>query len=134
MHRFAAEPAPFAPGPVPVEIALGTTDRADASFAYPLRLMAVEVGLTLPATTEATVASVELGRVQASAEPTGGSPDDWSVVPLERDQGWRLTTSISGAPHQRVGDRVTGGTLSLDVPADGLPTIAGVDRFGAGPP
>ena len=132
VHRFAAEPVPFAPGPVPVEIALGTTDRADASFAYPLRLMAVEVGLTLPATTEATVASVELGRVQASAEPTGGSPDDWSVVPLERDQGWRLTTSIFGAPHQRVGDRVTGGTLSLDVPADGLPTIAGVDRFGRG--
>jgi hypothetical protein len=132
LYRFPGVQTPFAPGPHTVEVPLGVGDRADASFAYPLRLMALEVGLFLPQSTEATIATVALGGVEASPSPAGTPGEGWVPVPLELDQGWRLGASIYGSPHQRVGDRVTGGTLAVEVPADGLPTVAGVDQFQRG--
>jgi hypothetical protein len=131
LYRFGGQPTSFAAGPIPVEVPLGTTDRADASFAYPISLLAVEVDLALPATTEVTIATLEVGRVESMSESAGGGAA-WTAVPLVRDQGWRLTGSIFDTPHQRVGGRVTGGTLSVEVPADGLPTIPGVDQYGRG--
>lgn len=132
LHRFSGRQAPFALGPQAVEVPLGVVDRADASFAYPLRLMALEVGLFLPQAVNATIATVELGGVEVSPSPPGTPAEDWARVPLELDQGWRLSSSIYGSPHQRVGDRFTGGTLTLEVPADGLPMVAGVDGFQRG--
>ena len=132
LYRFAGSDAAFGPGPHRVEVPLGAIDRADATFAYPLELLAIEVALELPATMDLTIGTVEVEGVEAAAGVDAGAAADWQSVALELDHGWRLTGSIFGSPHQRVGDLVTGGTLSVEVPADGLSSIRGVDQFGRG--
>lgn len=131
LYRFAGEGTTFGPGPRRVEVPLGAT-RPDAMFSYPLDLLAVEIELELPPTLEATQGTIGIAGLEATDAIEAGSADGWQPVDLALDHGWRSTASIYGLPHQTVGGKVTGSTLTVEVPAEGLPTVRGQDQFGRG--
>jgi hypothetical protein len=132
LYRFAGEGTTFGAGPRRVEIPLGASDRSDAAFAYPLDLLAIELDLELPPTLEVTRGTIEVGRLEATDASDPAATTGWQPVELALDHGWRSTASIYGLPHQAVGDKVTGGVLTMEVPADGLASIRGQDQFGRG--
>jgi hypothetical protein len=133
VYRFSGEDTVFGDRSRVIDVPLGASVRPDADFAYPLDLLAVEVGLALPGALEATRATVGVDRIEVTAATDRAvAGTTWVPVALALDGAWRLTASIYGPPHQRVGDRITGETVDVDVPSDGLPTIRGVDRFGRG--
>ena len=130
MSRFGGSAVPFAAGTRRVEISLGDTTRTAERFANPLDLLAVEVGVVLPDNVELTAGSVRVEAVAASSPPEPA--DHWQPVSMDLDHGWRSTASIHGLPHQGVVGNGGRGTLGIDIPADGLPTVIGADEVGRG--
>jgi hypothetical protein len=131
-YRFGGAAEALGEGPYAIEVPLGDAAREEnAAFAYPLDLVGVEVRLHLPPMYELTQGRVAVTEVQASP---GEGPEEggWARVDLARDQGWRLTAAVHGLPHRRIGERVTGRVLTVEVPTEGLPTIQGVDAFERG--
>ena len=130
LARFAGDAIPFAPGTGRVEIPLTDAGGPDDRFAYPLELLAVEVGLVLPDDAELIAGSVRIEAVSVAADASGGEP--WEPVSLGLDHGWRSTASIHGSPHQAIVGTGGGGTIGVDIPTDGLSTVIGADEVGRG--
>ena len=128
LARFAAASGAFG-GSHRVEVALGDPERPDDRFAYPLDLLAVEVGVVLPDTAELTAGSVRVGAIEVDASSGGGA---WTPVAIDLGRGWRSTASIHGLPHQPVVVRGTAGSVGIAVPTAGLPTVIGQDEVGRG--
>jgi hypothetical protein len=128
LHRFEGDSASLGGGPHRLVVPLGgSADRVDASFAYPLELLAVEVTVSLPEGYQAPGGSVTVLGVEASVAENG-----WQRVPLALERGWRTSASVYGLEQQAVEVRNLGDELSVDAGVPGLRVIRGIDRFGRG--
>jgi hypothetical protein len=130
LTRFAGDAAAFGPGTRTVEISLGDPDRPADRFAYPLDLLAVEVGIVLPDTAELIAGSVRVSGIEAGEVSASGT--SWTAAPIDLERGWRSMASVQGGPHQAVIVREGPGTVGIDIPSGGLPTVIGQDEVGRG--
>jgi hypothetical protein len=127
LHRFEGGTAPLGGSPHVLDVPLGDREtQPDATFAYPLELLAIEIELTLPEERQATEAILTVHRVETIAGATA------QPVPLTLGRGWRTTASVFGLPQVPVEARNAGEELSVETGTPGLQTIRGVDRFGRG--
>jgi hypothetical protein len=99
----------------------------DGAFTPPLELLAVDLGVALPA--DLRIVKGTFG-VEGVATSIAGA---WSTVPLSLPGGWRTTSSVYDLPQERVemppaGDAALGATVGVP----GLRALAGIDQSGRG--
>ena len=131
LYRFSGDAVAFGGGEADTPIILGSPSRTDAVLAEPLTLLAIDVALGFPGGMEATAATIDLDGVDASDSAAPDGTTAWTSVPLG-DARWRSTGSVTGAPHQSVASSVADDRLRVEIPADGMPSIQGVDQYGRG--
>jgi hypothetical protein len=128
LYRFGSGTAGLAPGRTELIVPLGSDGApAEATFADPIELLAVEVAVSLPGRYRAPDATVTVESLEAA-----GADGRWSSVPLSLARGWRSTSAYFGRPHQVVSALVRGGELSAQAPTGNLPYLPGVDATGRG--
>ena len=130
LTRFAGGSTAFGAGSQTVEIPLGDPDRPADRFAYPLDLLAVEVGLFLPDTAELIAGAVRVEGLEAGEVSASGTT--WTPTAIDLEHGWRSMASVHGGPHQVAVVRGGAGTVGIDIPTEGLPTVIGQDEVGRG--
>jgi hypothetical protein len=129
LYRFTGDRGSLGTGPLELTVPLGDPDRTGATFATPLDLVAVELGVTMPPDLQLTNAGFAVRSVAASGPDTAAELVD---VPLAIPSGWRLTSSVQGAPHTAVDTLSRGAMLQADIGSEGIPILPGVDRYGRG--
>ena len=129
LYRFSGETGTLGGGRQTLTVPLGDSADTALPFATPLDLIAIELGVTLPADVQATDATFTVHALTATGPDGAGEP---VAVPLDLAGGWRLTSSVYGEPHEVVEGPVTGGTLVATAGPAGLSVIRGVDRYGRG--
>jgi hypothetical protein len=125
LHRFTAPTVTIDRGPHDLVIPLDAGSVPGTSFAYPLDLFAVDLGLSLPEGYQATDATVTVHDVAAA-----GADAAWRPVQLDLADGWRTTASVYGREAQIVTPRASGPELVAAVGQPHLDTLPGIDRNG----
>ncbi len=133
LYRFDGEIGTLTAGEQLLEVPLGdpTDANADEAFAGPLELVAIDLGVGLPAGLRTSDATVRVAGIEAGAAKTG---DGGGLLDLQLGGGWRVTSSVYGATHELVegrADTADGGLAATTGPA-GLTAIDGVDQYGRG--
>ncbi len=120
LHRLTAPTVTIEPGPHELVIPLGAGSVPGASFAYPLELFAVDLGLSLPSGYSATDATVTVHDVAAAGDDAA-----WRPVSLDLADGWRTTASLFGGEPQIVTERASGPELVAAVGQPHLDSLPG---------
>ena len=138
LHRFAGEPIPYESGAALVVVPLAAASEAgrravvdaDATPAYPIDVVAVDLVISLPEGTSATAGAIGLDAVSASDDADGES---WRELDLDAAGGWQLGWSQGvGVPIAAVpSDQVVGRGMRLGT-AGAFAELPGVDSFGHG--
>jgi hypothetical protein len=130
LHRFDGQRTTVDGGPHEMVVPLGPeANAAEATFAYPLDLLAIEIVIRIPEGYQVPNARVTVGDLARADAPDAAA---WLPVPLALPDGWRSTVAYFGRPPHGIEPNLRGATLVTEVGQPGIPALLGEDRFGGG--
>ncbi|MDH4140984.1 MAG: FtsX-like permease family protein [Chloroflexota bacterium] len=125
LYRFAGEADMIGGGRHELVVGLGDPGDTSAALAYPLDLLAIELAISLPPNHQVSEGAIVVLGLQAAP-----GDDPWQPVPLDLGDGWRLSSSVYGQPHDLVEPVLPAGGLTATVGRRGLSSLVGVDAYG----
>ena len=126
LHRFEGQRTTVDGGPHEMVVPLGPeANAAEATFAYPLDLLAIELLIRIPERYQVPNARVTVGDLASADAADAAGAAAWLPVPLALSDGWRSTVAYFGRSPHGVEPSIRGATLVTEVGQPGHPGVAG---------